>query len=108
MVGNHLFVIFAVLDVSCAVNSCINHSFLHLSYITLHLGYKTEFKAKSLFISRTSIHEVAKQQNQLQQPCKFPTKPNFFECCCNCNDILKVKSNHKQLDNGVLSTQKSH
>jgi len=26
----HLFVIFAVLDVSCAVNSCINHSFLHL------------------------------------------------------------------------------
>jgi len=24
------FVIFAVLDVSCAVNSCINHSFLHL------------------------------------------------------------------------------
>jgi len=30
LVGNHLFVIFAVLDVSCAVNSCINHSFLHL------------------------------------------------------------------------------
>ena len=29
LVGNHLFVIFAVLDVSCAVNSCINHSFLH-------------------------------------------------------------------------------
>ena len=28
LVGNHLFfVIFAVLDVSCAVNSCINHSF---------------------------------------------------------------------------------
>jgi len=26
-VGNHFFVIFAVLDVSCAVNSCINHSF---------------------------------------------------------------------------------
>ena len=25
--GNHLFVIFAVLDVSRAVNSCINHSF---------------------------------------------------------------------------------
>ena len=25
--GNHLFVIFAVLDVSCAVNLCINHSF---------------------------------------------------------------------------------
>jgi len=32
LVGNNLFVIFAVLDVSCAVNSCrpINHSFLHL------------------------------------------------------------------------------
>jgi len=27
LVGNHLFVIFEVLDVSCAVNSCINHSF---------------------------------------------------------------------------------
>jgi len=27
LVGNHLFVIFAVLDVSFAVNSCINHSF---------------------------------------------------------------------------------
>ena len=25
--GNHLFVIFAVLDVSCAVNSCINQFF---------------------------------------------------------------------------------
>jgi len=32
--GNHLFVIFAVLDVSCAVNSCINHSFLHLLKLT--------------------------------------------------------------------------
>ena len=28
--GNHLFVIFAVLDVSLAVNLCINCSFLHL------------------------------------------------------------------------------
>ena len=28
--GNHLFVIFAVLDVSFAVNSCLNRSFLHL------------------------------------------------------------------------------
>ena len=25
--GNHLFVIFAVLDMSCAVNSCINQFF---------------------------------------------------------------------------------
>ena len=30
LVGNHLFVIFAVLDVSFAVNSCLNRSFLHL------------------------------------------------------------------------------
>jgi len=29
-VGNHLFVIFAVLDVSLAVNLCINRGFLHL------------------------------------------------------------------------------
>ena len=28
--GNHLFVIFAVLDVSFAVNSCINHSFFYI------------------------------------------------------------------------------
>ena len=28
--GNHFFVIFAVLDVSFAVNSCLNRSFLHL------------------------------------------------------------------------------
>jgi len=27
LMGNHLFVIFAVLDVSFAINSCINHSF---------------------------------------------------------------------------------
>jgi len=35
LVGNHLFVIFAVLDVSCAINLCINHSFfLHLLLIS--------------------------------------------------------------------------
>ena len=28
--GNHLFVIFAVLDVSFAVNSCLNRGFFHL------------------------------------------------------------------------------
>ena len=32
--GNHLFVIFAVLDVSLAVNLCINCSFLHLYHVT--------------------------------------------------------------------------
>ena len=31
--GNHLFVIFAVLDVSCAVNLCINRSFF--TFITV-------------------------------------------------------------------------
>jgi len=30
LVGNHLFVIFAVFDVRCAVNSCINHSFFYI------------------------------------------------------------------------------
>jgi len=34
LVGNHLFVIFAVLDVSCAVNSCINYSFFYIFGIT--------------------------------------------------------------------------
>ena len=31
----HLFVIFAVLDVSCAVNSCINHSFFTFIFAVL-------------------------------------------------------------------------
>jgi len=35
-VGNHLFVIFAVLDVSCTVNSCINHSFFTLITYNSH------------------------------------------------------------------------
>ena len=30
--GNHLFVIFAVLDVSFAVNSCLNRSFFYIYY----------------------------------------------------------------------------
>ena len=30
LLSNHHFVIFAVLDVSFAVNSCLNRSFLHL------------------------------------------------------------------------------
>jgi len=34
MDGNHLFVIFAVLDVSFAVHSCLNRVFLHLYYST--------------------------------------------------------------------------
>ena len=36
--GNHHFVIFAVLDVSCAVNSCINHSFF--TFISYSLSLK--------------------------------------------------------------------
>ena len=37
LVGNHLFVTFAVLDVSFAVNSCLNRSFSYIyicSFIT--------------------------------------------------------------------------
>jgi len=37
LVGNHLFLIFAVLDVSFAVNSCLNRSFFNIyicSFIT--------------------------------------------------------------------------
>jgi len=37
------------------------------TYMGKYLGYKTELKAESLFISGTSVHEVTKQQNQLQQ-----------------------------------------
>jgi len=35
-VGNHLFVIFAVLDVSCAVNLCISYSLF--TFIKLNSG----------------------------------------------------------------------
>ena len=39
LVGNHLFVIFAVLDVSFAVNSCLNRSFLHDALIYKCVNY---------------------------------------------------------------------
>ena len=35
LVGNHLFVIFAVFDVWCAVNSCINQFFTFINNITI-------------------------------------------------------------------------
>ena len=35
LMGNHLFVIFAVLDVSFAVNSCLHRGFLHLLKISV-------------------------------------------------------------------------
>ena len=34
LVGNHFFVIFADLDVSFAVNSCLNRSFFTFYYLT--------------------------------------------------------------------------
>jgi len=39
LVGNHLFEIFAVLDVSFAVNSCLNRSFFYIynKLITIYL-----------------------------------------------------------------------
>ena len=58
MVGNHLFVIFAVLDVSCAVNLCINHSFLHLFTITTtnyYLPYTECGRILSFFCPGTDI-----------------------------------------------------
>jgi len=44
--GNHLFVIFAVLDVSFAVNSCLNRSFLYLLYLSAKRRYLTSTDAK--------------------------------------------------------------
>ena len=46
MVGNHLFVIFAVLDVSCAVNSCINNGILHLLLLLLMTFVERKVKIK--------------------------------------------------------------
>ena len=41
--GNHLFVIFTVLDVSLAVYLCINFSFLHLSsYLLFNFWFRKE------------------------------------------------------------------
>ena len=56
MVGNHLFVIFAVLDVSCAVNSCINHSFFYI-YLSIRRGRATTLHTHhqvSLMVSRNT------------------------------------------------------
>ena len=36
---NHFFVIFAVSDVSCAVNSCINHSFFYIYNVYKWVGW---------------------------------------------------------------------
>jgi len=56
-VGNHHFVIFAVLDVSCAVNSCINHSFFtFISYIIEMSSPRREIETiKSPYIKIPSI-----------------------------------------------------
>jgi len=48
LVGNHLFVIFAVFDVSCAVNSCINHSFFYI-YL-LYEGRRVSLFVVGLFV----------------------------------------------------------
>jgi len=49
LAGNHLFVIFAVLDVACAVNSCINHSFF---YILCYIQWQTNKKSYIWSIER--------------------------------------------------------
>jgi len=57
--GNHLFVIFAVLDVSLAVNLCINCSFLHLYlqfyYISELLQQNCLFGLASRIIRRNRV-----------------------------------------------------
>ena len=56
--GNHLFVIFAVLDVSCAVNSCINHSFLHLYLQFYYVSVAvTLFKVRSTWYGVRGSHQ---------------------------------------------------
>ena len=55
--GNHLFVIFAVLDVSLAVNLCINCSFLHL------LIYKRILYLKPEYLPRAAGSECSNRIN---------------------------------------------
>ena len=60
--GNHLFVIFAVLDVSCAVNSCINHSFLHLYEIEigcLTIAVQSRYLKCSLAVAKRGFYRAA-------------------------------------------------
>ena len=47
------FVIFAVLDVSCTINSCMNHSFLHL-----YLQFYYVSVAVTLFRVRSTSYGV--------------------------------------------------
>ena len=55
--GNHLFVIFAVLDVSFAFNSCINHSFF--TFIT----YTAYAKRAVIDLSAVSVAAVHKESS---------------------------------------------
>jgi len=49
LVDNHLFVIFAVLDVSCAVNSCINHSFFYILFNNVEAQKIVDFIKETRF-----------------------------------------------------------
>ena len=54
--GNHLFVIFAVLDVSLAVNSCLNRSFFTLIIIIINTGaHNCNYSYKTTNILKCSI-----------------------------------------------------
>ena len=62
--GNHLFVIiFSVLDVSFAVNSCINQFFLHLTVFVVALSYERDLAIGSVSVRLSVRHILVMRQN---------------------------------------------
>jgi len=60
-VGNHLLVIFAVLGVSCAVNSCINYSF----FTFISYNGKTVPRWRTAAILKIDISSYLSEQEAL-------------------------------------------
>jgi len=98
LMGNHLFVIFAVLDVSLAVNLCINCSFLHLSVIRLILEYcsavwhhsLTKAQAESLeAIQRRALRII--DSSTVSMPHEVALSLTQFASLHNCREHLGKK-----------------
>jgi len=68
-VGNHLFVIFAVLGVSLAVNSCINRSFF--TFITPITTVTVKIKVKWIYIAPSRESSKALKPGSHSVACKL-------------------------------------
>ena len=92
--GNHLFfVIFAVLDVSCAVNSCINHSF----FLHLYLQFYYVPVAVTLFRVRSTWYGVRDSHHLWGAPVAQQPLPSCVKRLlglCDSGDVAMYISNN--------------